>query len=67
MSEADCPYCGRHNPEGAIACGHCCRDIGVPQSLLAEIAALQQKRNSLMAQIQEATLRLKAKAKRISD
>lgn len=56
------------HPEGAIACAHCCRDVGVPQSLLAENAALQLKRDSLKAQIQDARLRLnKAKPKRISD
>jgi hypothetical protein len=38
-----CPFCAQENPEQALVCSSCARDITVPLSLIAERDDLIQK------------------------
>jgi len=40
-----CPFCARENPEQALVCSSCARDIAIPPSLIAERDDLVRKRD----------------------
>lgn len=46
-----CPYCLRDNPDQALVCSACSRDIAIPETVAAERLDLIQKRDALRAEL----------------
>lgn len=46
-----CPYCQRDNPQHALVCGTCSRDIAIPDMLVAERLDLIAKRDNALAKL----------------
>ena len=46
-----CPYCLRENPDLALVCATCSRDIAVPEALAAERLDLIGKRDAAQAEL----------------
>lgn len=49
---AGCPFCLADNPEGALVCASCARDIAIPAGLIAERDELLRKREVLRDELQ---------------
>lgn len=47
----ECPFCAQMNAPHAIACNSCCRDITIPESLVAERDDLIRKRDAVKAEL----------------
>ena len=48
----NCPYCLRDNPDVALVCATCSRDIAIPQALAAERLDPIGKRDAAQADLQ---------------
>jgi hypothetical protein len=46
-----CPYCLRDNPDAALVCSVCSRDIAIPAAVAAERLELIQKRDLISAEL----------------
>jgi hypothetical protein len=55
-----CPYCLRENPELALVCITCSRDIAVPEALAAERLDLLGKRDVAQAELLRITSEIAA-------
>jgi hypothetical protein len=49
-----CPFCAQENPEQALVCSSCARDMTVPLSLIAERDELIQKRDKVRNELAQA-------------
>jgi len=49
-----CHYCQSRNPDGALVCASCGRDVAVPASLIAERDDLLRKRDELRHELKRA-------------
>ena len=47
-----CPYCQRDNPDAALVCSVCSRDIAIPPAVAAERLDLLLKRDQISAELQ---------------
>jgi hypothetical protein len=56
----ECPFCAQPNAEHALACNSCCRDITVPESLLAEREDLIRKREAVREELSRAKAELES-------
>lgn len=54
----ECPFCAQPNAAHAIACNSCCRDITIPESLVAERDDLIRKRDAVKAELVRAKAEL---------
>jgi hypothetical protein len=50
----NCPYCQSQNPNEALVCSACARDIAIPASLIAERDALLRKRETIQDELRKA-------------
>lgn len=55
-----CPFCAQENPEQALVCGSCARDVKVPSSLIVERDDLIQKRDKLRDELSRAKAQVAA-------
>jgi hypothetical protein len=46
-----CPYCLRENPDLALVCANCSRDIALPETLAAERLDLIAKRDAAKSEL----------------
>jgi len=56
----NCPYCRSDNPDAALVCAACSRDIAMPATLIAERDELLHKRNLLRDELRHARSEIEA-------